>query len=130
MGIRLHPGFLIAAIGYMTGIFFLSAAPPDAGGSGVLGAPLVWNLLHVPVFAGLAVLVLLSLSDGRWRVDLPWRVHGWTITIGALCAALDEWHQSFVPGRQPSVADFLLNCVGIGGVVAWSRLAGRRSEGR
>jgi VanZ family protein len=129
MGIRLHPGYMIAAVGYMAGLFALSAAPPDIGGSGALGSPLAWNLLHVPVYGGLACLVLLGLNDGRWRGS-AWRLHGWTALVCVLHALLDEWHQSFVPGRQSSFADVLLNCIGIAGALLFSRLVGARSRPR
>ena len=33
--------------------------------------------------------------------------------ISALYAASDEWHQSFVPGRDSDPKDFLIDCIGI-----------------
>jgi len=35
------------------------------------------------------------------------------LVLGALFAASDEWHQSFVPGRDPSVWDFAADLLGI-----------------
>lgn len=35
------------------------------------------------------------------------------VPIGALCAALDEWHQSLVPGRSPGLRDVALDTCGV-----------------
>ena len=35
------------------------------------------------------------------------------VPIGALCAALDEWHQAFVPGRGPGLRDVALDTCGV-----------------
>ncbi len=44
------------------------------------------------------------------------------------CAALDEWHQSFVPGRSPAVADVLIDSAGaLAGFALLVLLASRRS---
>jgi VanZ family protein len=88
----------------------LSSAPDLAGPSwlpygdklahlalyGVLGATLAWG--HV--------------SSGR---RLP---HVLLVLAGLLYGVSDEWHQSFVPGRQPSVGDFAAD--GLGTLVGYS----------
>jgi len=35
------------------------------------------------------------------------------ILVGAAYGALDEWHQSLVPGRDPSVGDWVADAVGV-----------------
>jgi VanZ family protein len=51
-------------------------------------------------------------------------------------AVLDEFHQSFVPGREASVGDFIADALGLvaGYLLAkrflWVRLAGKQSQGR
>lgn len=37
----------------------------------------------------------------------------WTIIISAVFAASDEFHQSFVPNRDPSVFDWIFDVIGI-----------------
>ena len=38
----------------------------------------------------------------------------WTvIAIGIIYGVSDEWHQSFVPGRNPSAADLLADAMGV-----------------
>ena len=40
-------------------------------------------------------------------------VHVALIVAGALYGATDEWHQSFVPGRDASVLDWLADLCGV-----------------
>lgn len=39
--------------------------------------------------------------------------HGLLLVAGYVYGALDEWHQSFVPGRTPSVGDWVADVVGV-----------------
>lgn len=52
------------------------------------------------------------------------------VLIGVVCAAIDELHQSFVPGRNPAVFDVLIDtlgvCVGMGVVMLVTRGMRRR----
>lgn len=114
MGIKFHPGYGVAAIGYMTGIFFLSSLQGAESGPAVR---LFSNLLHIPLFAGLAWCLLLSLSGGQWIRTLSLPLYGIIGLLAGAYAALDEWHQFFVPHRSASVSDFLLDCVGIAGLL-------------
>ena len=64
---------------------------------------------------GYAVLSLLLFR--AWQATLPVRTHPrWSIiwartalTMTALVAALDEWHQSFIPSRTGNIRDVLLD---------------------
>lgn len=74
--------------------------------------PVNVNFFHPFEYAVLAIFfcwmghtVLLS---GRVR-SLLWRV----IVGGFVFAVLDEFHQSFIPGRSPSLIDILLDVVGL-----------------
>ena len=91
------------------------------------GAPGVWDLVvrklgHVGEYAILTTLL--------WRAL---RAHGlpagWVLVgSGALAlgyAASDEFHQSFVPGREGAVRDVLIDAIGIGGWMALVRLEPR-----
>jgi len=93
----------------------LSELPADLGGAGfavpdkivhlglylVLGATLAWAKEKTPS-APAPVLLLLGMAYG----------------------ALDEWHQAFVPGRDPSLGDFAADCAGValGFILLRSRL--------
>lgn len=55
----------------------------------------------------------------RWfssmeRCRKPWCVFLMTILIGTGYALGDEWHQSFVPGRDASPCDALFDALGVG----------------
>ena len=102
-------------------IYVLSSIP-DLGASErdpLLG--LAWNLSHVPAFGVLALLLLHAIS--RTTRAASWDRYGLAFLGSAAYAAVDEWHQSFVPGRHASVIDFLLDLVGIGGMLLMLRLS-------
>jgi VanZ family protein len=86
-------------------IFWLSSL------SQVPGAHYVWDkALHVCGYAGLGVLALRAFHGGLVRPRLAP-----TLAAGA-CVVLwgisDEYHQSFVPGRDASVLDVVADAVG------------------
>ena len=56
-----------------------------------------------------------------------YRLRGWKLLLaaGLFCVAfagLDEWHQSFVPGRTPSPRDVLIDSIGIFAGIEITRL--------
>ena len=57
-----------------------------------------------------SLLLLRALRAGRRDFGLRWALI--VILIVAGYAALDEFHQSFVPGRGPAVSDVLLDTTG------------------
>ena len=59
-------------------------------------AAAAWNLAHVPLFAVLAMCWVKTLGN---RDASPAAI-GAGFLAATLCAVLDEWHQSFVPGRM------------------------------
>jgi VanZ family protein len=66
------------------------------------------KLAHSCIFGLLATLLL--------RVDAVWRRTGWRgwLAILAVSAfgAIDEWHQSFTPGRSVEFADWVADTTG------------------
>ena len=65
---------------------------------------LVRKLAHLTVYAIFAMLLYGSSEDEHpfdWR---PWRALGCVLLAGAY-SLTDEFHQRFVPGRGPSLAD-------------------------
>jgi VanZ family protein len=106
--------YAVLAAVYIGAIFGLSSLPDVSAPN----ASSLWsyasNVTHVPLFAGLAGLVLKSLpahGGPRNRYVLAF-------ASAASCAALDEWHQAFVPGRLVSASDWLLDVAGIAGALA------------
>ena len=88
------------------------------------------------VHGGLFLILGLSLAWGKGRTGSG--VSGLVfLLIGMGYGALDEWHQSFIPGRAASVGDWVADSAGVMlGLVlftsfsSWSRKNGRSpSEG-
>jgi VanZ family protein len=96
------PAVLWAAV-----LFFLSSLP-DPSGAGLLDTvPAGDKLAHFILYAVLGAL----LARGR---GAPGRIpHLSLVAAGALYGASDEWHQSFVPGREVSVVDWSADVAGV-----------------
>jgi VanZ family protein len=91
-------------------IYWLSSMPDRSGAEGQPFVRLASNLSHAPVYAGLAFLSLKTLSTHR---DVSLTTVGLAFAGALTCAVLDEWHQSFVFGRDASVGDLLVDLAGI-----------------
>ena len=72
--------------------------------------PLVQNILHVPVFAILSVLLFLIFSE--YRID-PLKSIVLIILISQTLSILTESIQLFMPGRCPSLSDIGSNFIGM-----------------
>jgi hypothetical protein len=127
MRIGFHWGYAVAAAGYVMGILMLSSSAGEVGW-GIADSSITWNLLHVPLFAGLASCLLLTFSGGQWSRRLSWGAYVGIVLLALLVAAADEWRQGFVPGRYGTLSDFLLNSVGVGGLVVFHWLGGGGAE--
>ena len=110
----------------MTAIFISSSMSEVSipGGMSDLGA-------HALAYAGLGALLTRALAGGLGRSVRP------TLAVVAVVAAsaygvTDEFHQSFVPGRDPSGWDLLADTVGAalgaGAVMAWGIVKPRLSQ--
>ena len=80
------------------------------------------------VHGGLYLILGLSLAWGKGRTGLG--VPGvLLLLIGVGYGALDEWHQSFVPGRDSSLGDWVADSAGVMlGLVLFSRFFRRLHE--
>jgi VanZ family protein len=65
---------------------------------------------HVTEYFILSLLILRGIRAGQRGAKLGWAVVA--IAIVAAYASLDEFHQSFVPGRTAAVSDVLLDTAG------------------
>jgi len=65
---------------------------------------------HFTEYFILSLLILRAIRAGRRDTRVVWALVA--IGIVAAYASLDEFHQSFVPGRTPAVADVLLDTAG------------------
>lgn len=90
--------------------------------SSALPGGAIWNfdkVIHLCVFAGLGLLLTKGFDRPAWggRRLAPWIA----FALAAGFGALDEWHQSFVPGRDASAADWVADAVGasLGALGTW-----------
>jgi ubiquinone/menaquinone biosynthesis C-methylase UbiE/VanZ family protein len=120
----LRPRYGFLSLAYMAGIHGVSSIPDiDPMGQEWL-VSLASNLLHIPVYAGLAFCVRQALAEGDAKP--PRRVLSVLVFLAAAAyAAVNEWYQSFVPGQTASVGDFLLAAVGSGTMLALLRKESR-----
>jgi VanZ family protein len=91
-------------------IFWFSAQshPPDVGRS----FPFKRKLEHMAGYAVFGLLVLRALRKGH---GLPLKkAAALAIVLVAAYASSDEWHQSFVPYRDPEVTDVMIDTFGGG----------------
>jgi len=113
---RVWPGTLgrvLALVGLlagMVGVFFLSeeSEPPQPPFS----FPGLDKLEHALVFGLLGVLAYLALGVRRRGGRPDFRPMLAAVLVVALYAVFDELHQSFVPGRNPSLYDGLADLGG------------------
>ena len=101
-GRRRHLTASIASACWMAVIFGLSSLH----GSSVPGR--FGTLAHFGVYAVLGALYYAALPASRH----PWRTALVAIALAAVYGITDEFHQSFVPGRVPDVADWLVDTAG------------------
>ena len=106
---------VVVPLACMTSIFALSSLPdtatPETGLVRVLhwASPELQNLLHIPLFGGLAWCWHWGLRS--WVKQERWRF-GAALAVTLIYAVLDEIHQLGVPGRFGSLTDVALNAVG------------------
>ena len=70
------------------------------------------KLFHLLEYAGLGILLARALR-GTLRVRVPLFAAMMAIGIGSLIGAGDEYFQSFVPGRDSSVYDWMADSLGV-----------------
>jgi VanZ family protein len=104
----------------LIGIFLLLFGFGSTSASGNLVAAPWDKLVHLAVFATLAVAL---------RVTLPARSMVWIAVLALTIGLADELHQYFVPNRHPDLDDWLADAAGIcGGLVIWRWLEHRQCK--
>jgi len=133
MGIHFEWRYGLLAVALLAAISWSSSIPDLSTTESDPLLLLAQNLAHAPVFAALAFCWLRALSGA---LEIPGSAYGAAALATSVCAVLDEWHQSFVPGRHASVGDLLLDVAGIGAMLVIVRVtrlradAARRSQPR
>ena len=92
-------------------LLFALSARPDIPGPGF---PYGDKLGHFVLYG-----VWGSLLGFGWSRSPRGVSHALLLTIGALYGVSDEWHQMYVPGRMPDVADWIADVAGLLTGYAW-----------
>jgi VanZ family protein len=118
---------LLLPLAYMAGLLLLSSVPGDQT-EGPMGQLFQWvepqwqNLLHVPLYAGLAASWLWALASHPMQRVTRLCI---ALLVTLLWAALDETYQIGVPGRYSSLTDMALNALGACLAVGYAALRPR-----
>ncbi|MHB0954812.1 MAG: VanZ family protein [Pirellulaceae bacterium] len=122
----------ILALAYAVALTIVSLMPsghPTSGGwdSGI--GPTTQNVLHVPAYGLLAVVLLAAVA--RTSQMGPLRAGAVAVACVLYGAALEWLQATLIPGRTGAWSDVLWNAVGVtaGGLV-WLLLAPRRTQSR
>lgn len=102
------PGRIFPPIAWICLSFYLSHQP-TLPYPGDLDAKIISTMGHVGVFGVLAVLIWWALGLADLVLG---RRAGLSILLTLGYGLLDEWHQSFVPGRTPDVRDIIADTAG------------------
>lgn len=110
-GFQIAPQYaMYLCITWLLVIFFLSHQPGNGPGELLAWLPgEVKNLLHIPSFGLLAFLIWHSLKE---RLSQTFTLNLTTLSLVLLYGVLDEWHQSFIPGRVSSISDIVNDLIG------------------
>lgn len=75
---------------------------------------LIRKLAHITEFAAFSIAVFHGVRGERSGWKIEWAL--WTLVIAVAYAGMDEWHQSFVPLREPRFRDVIID--GFGALLA------------
>ena len=116
--------FSILSIVYISAIFILAGSPIVR----ILAPFNLYSLLHIPLYGILTALLILSFVPIKIKSTKPLNPTNSTnpinsinsitsfLVVGVIALGVgiaDEIHQAYVPGREASVTDVLLDFVGI-----------------
>ncbi len=114
---------------YMAVIYLLSAIQIDIDKETPYILEVLTNLCHVPLFMGLAMLLLpfvrTFFDRDEERHFSPWSLV-FVVLFTVVFGITDEWHQSYT-GRSSTVLDVVSDLIGgIWGVLVWGFFVDRR----
>ena len=100
----------VAVLLWMGGIFVLSSLPSLHSPFGHFYDFMLRKLAHIGVYAGLTALLFLALQQHTGGTRRAWVL---AVLLAAAYALTDEWHQTFVSGRQGSFRDVGIDMLGV-----------------
>jgi hypothetical protein len=115
--------FVVSALLYAGLIFALSSVPGSALPHHGRFTDWSYNVLHAPLFGGLALLagsaLVVPLRESRTTLTPRGAIA--CLSICFLYALFDEFHQSYVRGRAPDSIDLVTDLAGIGAAIVLLR---------
>jgi hypothetical protein len=123
---KVHLGFGLAGVGYLIGIAMLSCTPNLP-----LPVPLEIALVRVPLYAGLALCLLLSLSGGVWDRPPAARLYVLVGLLVAACAGAEVVYRLWLEPGCRVMEDLVAGLTGTAGLLTSHRLLwGQRKTAR
>lgn len=104
--------FIILSIIWMSIIFCLSSLPSTSTGPDTPFFKAVSKMLHFIIFGILSILYLSSLKWNKPLRETRIKFFLFSLFLTSIYAMTDEYHQSFSPGRTPSVRDVIIDTCG------------------
>jgi VanZ family protein len=104
--------YALLTIAWMSFIFFLSSLPSNLISPDIVALDVIKKVLHVVIFGILAVLYLVTLKGEKPLIETSLRIFLLSLFLAVTYAITDEYHQSFTPGRHPSVKDVVVDAFG------------------
>ena len=94
----------------MAVISYMSSVPAtDLPDLGIVGAD---KFAHFSEYLVLGMLLTRAMLGRGLKISLSWTIV-LSIIIAVFYAAIDEWHQVFIQGRQADIPDFAAGAAGI-----------------
>jgi hypothetical protein len=112
-------GFGLASVGYLIGIGMLSCTP-----SSTLPDALEVMFVRIPLYAGLALCLLLSLSGGAWERPAPPRLYWLVGGLGTVFAGAELLYRLKLDSGCNVFEDFVMGLIGVVALLFAHRLLG------
>lgn len=103
----MNPFFTFLSAIYIFCIFYLAGSPVVSK----IGEFNFYSLLHIPLYGILMILLLLAFAS-KPETSRTSRYSG-AACLAIAVGALDEYYQSFIPTREASLGDVLLDILGV-----------------
>ena len=116
-----------AAVVWMGLIFYLSSISSFPVGLADDGYDITSSVVHVLLYFVLAWLFIAAFRSAGVR---PGRAFFGGFLLAIIYGATDEWHQSFVTGREAHLSDWLLDVVGAYMILSFYTYRQRRKNRR
>ncbi|MDP8206512.1 MAG: VanZ family protein [Candidatus Electryonea clarkiae] len=114
LSIKQKVSFILPPVSWAIIIFAISAIP--SGRIPPLTILSSDKLIHMTVYAILGILAFRAFNGTGSRIQAPWIICLFCVLYGFG----DEFHQMFVPGRNPSIFDVAADAIGaIIGIILW-----------